>query len=392
MEYTMNESFATLCQLCSINTQSENLDPKTINWQSVWELALRQRVVPVIADRIKQLGITVPDDIARLMEENIQNNLFKGMKQAAELISLTQLFQQHNIRFVVFKGIAQIKLADLELHQRHHGDIDLLIENSDDLWRADKVLREKMGYRRLKLASINKLNSSQEKHLLAYDKDITYISKKGINIELHFKLLPSNTMCPFSSQHIFSNRTHFLLGNTLVPCMNKKNHQLYLLLHGSISRWFRLKWLCDIPRISDNGKCYIDSEILEKDQTTSTERMISQGLGMAHKFLSMPISDNVKKQLKNDPKISFITNKSEEFLTSEKVLFEHRPKISQNFLTYYFNLLKYKLCLMKDWQYKKDVIKQNATDTLDWESISLPAILFPLYYLIHPFLWLKRQF
>lgn len=389
----MNESFMTLCQLCSPNTSNDRLNSENIDWQAVWELALRHRVIPVMADRVKQSGIHVPNDVAQLMEEFVQQNLLTGMKQAAELVNLTQLFQQHNIPFVVFKGIALSKLAGLELHQRHHGDIDILLENSGDLWRADRILKEEMGYRRLKLANTMELNSSQEKHLLTYDKDIGYMNKKkDINIELHFKLLPSKTMCILSSKQVYKDRTSFLVGNTKIPSMSKKDHQLYLLLHGSISRWFRLKWLCDIPGISDNGTCYLLSEFMEKIKKFSIERMALQGLVTAHKFLLMPISNDVKNELNTDPIVYFITSKSEEFLTSTKTLVEHRPNPSQNFFSYYLDLLKYKFYLMKDWEYKKDVIKQYSTDTSDWECISFPSAFFPLYYLIHPFLWLKRQF
>ena len=94
-----------------------------------------------MADRIKQLDIVVPDDVAKMMADNVQKNLFKGMKQAAELVRLTQLFEENDIPFVVFKGIALVKLMGLELNQRHHGDIDILLANVDDVWKADKALR-----------------------------------------------------------------------------------------------------------------------------------------------------------------------------------------------------------------------------------------------------------
>jgi len=389
----MNESFISLCQLCSPNSSLDEIKPEAINWKSVYKLALRHHVVPVMADRIKQLNLPIPDETTQLMAGYVQKNLFKGMSQAAELVSLTQTFQQNNLSFVVFKGIALIKLNGLGLHQRHHGDIDILLKNSEDLWRADKILNEKMGYKRLTLANLGELNSSQKKHFLNYGKDIEYINiEKGISIELHFKLLPSNTMCPFSTEKIYKRHSHFIFGDTLIPCMSKKDHQLYLLLHGSISRWFRLKWLCDIPAISNNGQCYFDSEFMDNIKRHNIERMVIQGLVISYKFLRMPTANKILNTVNNDHIVNFITNKSEEFLISTETLRENRPNQSKYFFSYYFDLLKYKFSLMKGWRYKKDVIMQYSTEVADWEVISLPNSLFPLYYFLHPFLWLKRQF
>lgn len=388
----MNESFTTLCQLCSPNTHRDDIKADDLDWSAVWKLALRHRVVPVMADGIKRLGISVPSDTAELIGKNVQQNLQKGMKQAAELVQLTKLFEENDIPFVAFKGIALIKLTGLDLHQRHHGDIDILLASTKDLHKAEEILIGTMGYHGISLKNLSTLNKSQKKHFLTYQKDIGYFNEKsGINIELHFKILPSNTMLPASSSQIFKNRTEFTVGQNKIPCMNKQQHQIYLLLHGSISRWFRLKWLCDIPFISDNGQSYCNDSFVDSAKKNGHLRMVVQGLCMSNDLLLMPIMNSIRKENNNNKKILFLTNESKKFITSTKNLAELRPKSLNKVIPYYSRLLKYKLTLMKGWTYKKDVIHQNFTDNADWEKLCLPSRLFYLYYLLRPFLWLKRQ-
>lgn len=391
-ESVRQQQFHKLCQLCSPNFSKDEVLASEIDWEVVWRLALRHRVVPVMADRIKQLAIPVPDEYAKLIAENVQQNLYKGMKQAAELVRLTKLFEEHGIPFVVFKGIALLKLMGLELHQRHHGDIDILLADVGDVWRADELLTKQMGYVEVRPKRLIKFNRSQQAHFFSFDKDVGYFNKnKGISIELHFKILPSKAMLPFSSENAYASRQMVDLNSVQVPVLSLEKHQLYLLLHGSISRWFRLKWLCDVPLSSFNGQAYLynDSAVFHHQ---NFDRMVCQSLYLAHEYLVMPLSAFAKQRFQKNVKAVFLAKVSAYFLDNERTLAEQRPKSLFEIIKYYSWLLRYKFSLMNSWCYKRDVVRQYSTDEHDWKAVNLAEDLFFLYYPLRPFLWLKRQF
>ena len=386
MEYTMNEPFEALCQLCSINTKIENLNVDAIDWQSSWELALRHKVVPVMADRIKQLAIPVPDEIAQLIEKHVQKNLFKGMSLAAELVQLTQLFQAHDVSFLAFKGIALSKIMKLELHQRHNGDLDLLLIEFDDFKRVDILLKE-VGYKRITLPKTLNMNSRQAQHFSKHEKDIVYFhSQKKIKLELHIKLFLSDKALPIQLKDLYLNKAEILVGATTIPIMSKEDHQIYLLVHGAFSPWARLKWLCDIPLISDNGNDYLSNDFLKKTQFLGIERMVIQGLSLSHELLKMPISTHIEQSQKENKKI--IKFAKDILLNKEYTLFNFKEKL----LFWVRFSIWYLPSLRKDYSFKLDHYKSYLTRTSDWEVISLPSSLFWLYYPLRPFLWLKRQF
>lgn len=376
----MSKAFQQLCQLCSPNRSREDINDD-LDWMAIWQLAKRHRVVPVLSDRLKQLGILAPDDIkSRITKHNI-NNLHQGLQQAAELVRLTKLFGEHNIPFVAFKGIALSKLMGLELHQRHNGDIDLLLANADDLWQVDDLLVKK-GYLRHDPDHLLQLNASQQKFFECYGKDLVYLHPETkIRLELHFKLFNNNRLLDLPAISVYQNRTFIKVGTTSIPIMNKTDHQLYLLIHGALSGWFRLKWLCDIPLISQNGEAFLSTRFLTEIKKQKIERIVLQSLWLANQQLDMPISNLIKHSYR-DKKIS---NKLVKLAKAQQYA---NAQIKADSLKK--NVLY--ACLLKSgFYYKCNQIIMHLTNFHDWQKLPLAHWLFWLYFPLRPLLWLKRQ-
>ena len=387
-EKTKQTQFRKLCQLCSPNFTKEEILSTDIDWPVVWKLALRHRVVPIMVDRIKQLDVAVPDDIAVLMSANAQQNLYKGMKQAAELVRLTQLFEKHDIPFVVFKGIALLKLMGLELHQRHHGDIDLLLADVEDVWRADIALRS-IGYQRRTLPKSFSLNAPQKRYFKRYEKDVIYDHpQRSIHLELHFKVCLSEKLLPISPQEFYKNRSMIEVSSISIPVMSRADHQIYLLAHGAVSRWFRLKWLCDVPLASNNGEAYLSTVFSDRVSALDIDRMATLGKTLANTLLAMPITSKTLKHKNSSKSIQCNIRLTETHMTQQE--YNHMKIFDKIYFWFTFDLL-YMPSLKKDVSYKIDHFRSYLTRISDWELLPLPASLFFLYYPLRPLLWLKRQ-
>ena len=389
MPRPMDTNFNTLCKLCSINTTAADLNPESIDWQIVWQLALRHRVVPVMTDGMKRLGITAPDGIARQMDDHNRQNLLKGMKQSAELVYLTQLFEKHDIPFLAFKGLAFNQLTGLELNQRHTGDIDVLLASTDDVWRTDQLLQAE-GYQR-KTPIESALNAPQQRYYLKHGKDLTcWHPQKAIYLELHFKLFNNDHLIDLSSGQLYTNHSLIKIGSVSIPVISKNDHQLYILIHGAISCWFRLKWLSDVPRISDNGQAYLSPEFWSRVKALGVERMVTQSLWLAHEQLGMPITEEVKIRKKNDPAIKKLILAAKQYQVEGE---PHQRVFSGVFDRLYSTLasvLRYPLLLRNQFIYKLTHIKSYLVSYIDWQTHPLPTTLFWLYYPLRPVLWLKR--
>lgn len=383
------KDFKKLCQLCSANFSKEEVLAEEIDWCAIWKLAIRHRVVPVMADRIKALGIAVPVDVASLIADHVQKNLFKGMKQAAELVNLTKLFEGHGIPFVAFKGIALLKLMGLELHQRHHGDIDVLLADVEDVFKADMALRS-AGYKRTNPPQGFSLNKHQEKYFKKYMKDVIYHHpEKSIQLELHFKLCLNDKLLPITSRMVYSNRSTVLINSHTVPVMNVLDHQVYLLVHGAVSRWFRLKWLCDIPLVSDNGQAYSSTDFLKRINDLDLRRVAALGSGLALELLSMPSAPGTLQYGRSSQIVSLMYKVVKMNLANDDPY--HMTFLTRLHSLVVFSLI-YRALFKKGTAYKLDHFRSYLTTIPDWEALKLPPYLFFLYFPLRPFLWLRRQF
>jgi hypothetical protein len=385
-----NTAFEQLCQLCSPNTTIDAINMVSLDWQAIWELAIRHRVVPVMADRIKQLTITPPKDVAQRIKEHNQTNLIKGMEHAREIVRLTQLFNENKIKFIVFKGIALTKLMGLELHQRHHGDIDILLADVNDLWIVDELL-VKRGYTRLLPSKKLKLNPAQERHFLEYEKDLTYIEPNNqINLEIHFKFFYTYKIKEISPRQAFDNHETIKITNQSIPVMSLKDHQLYLLMHGSISYWFRLKWLCDISSISKNGKTYLEKDVLTRVYQLGIKRAVTQGLILFNSQLGAPIAKEVKDSYMLDKKAQVIVKIAQEKQMSMGSLYEKDLPLKSTLKNLSTRLL-YEFNLKDGFYLRKSLLKNLSSNYRDWEVFPLPSYLFWLYFPLKPFTWGIRK-
>jgi hypothetical protein len=384
-----------LCALCS----SGRIDPLPLattlsaqDWDRFWQLALRHRVGPIVTRALRQQpAIQIPEHIQAKMHRATQQNALKALRNAAELVRLTHLLETAQIRFVTFKGIALTQQMGLTIQERHVGDIDLLLADKDDIWRADALILQ-AGYQRYN-APTHILNTHKRKQChIKNQKDIVYFNPtKKVKLEIHHRLLPNRKICNLETEKIWQNRSFCTVGNTQLPCMNINDHRLYLLLHGAISRWFRLKWLYDIPKISRNGIAYMNLDFLQYTEQLGIKRMIVPGIYLAHELLNMPISPEIKNQYINQSILQRLTKIAKNSLLEPQPTNINLGSFSRWFLWYFTNILRYNTALKKELSYKMESLKLYDTNIQDWHILPLPDTLFFLYYPLRPILWLCRR-
>ncbi|MEM7256980.1 MAG: nucleotidyltransferase family protein, partial [Pseudomonadota bacterium] len=239
---SQEELFGLLCQICSKRAEREALDKLTTDdWARLWAQSIRHKVGPVVSCALQYMGVEFHPSIAAEVKAHNHQNLMRAMHHCAELARLTKLFNNNDIRFLAFKGIALLGLLKRDLNQRQCGDIDLLIIEHESIVKADKLLCA-AGYE--KIHEPDRAALANRKLLKFFSiKDIVYRhTVTNTVLELHFSLFNIDLL-PLSNSHFFENRSQIRLGGTAIPVMSREDHLLYLLLHGSVSRWIRLKWV-----------------------------------------------------------------------------------------------------------------------------------------------------
>ena len=137
-----------------------------------------------------------------------------------------------------------------------------------------------------------------------------------------------------------------------------------------------MAWICDLANLIEVHREMDWEDILRQAGQMRIERMILLGLFLARDLTGVELPERVIRKFETDPKIT-------------KFVSRIYGRIFQNTFPSdgFFESLSFTLGLREHWQDKvRYCIDLGLTPTVsDWQAVSLPDSLFPLYYLIRPF-------
>ncbi|WP_194778162.1 nucleotidyltransferase family protein [Pararhodonellum marinum] len=149
-----------------------------------------------------------------------------------------------NIWFVVLKGPLLSQRLYKDPTYRYYKDFDFLL-NPEDVTQAIELL-EQAGLKPLNFHWPKSI--SQQNKVLGYLNQINLVNEEtGLSIELHWKLFHWKVVAPSAMrEHILSNTEELTLSGIQFKVLSPEFELLYLIIHGGLHAWFRLKWLVDI--------------------------------------------------------------------------------------------------------------------------------------------------
>ncbi len=215
-------------------------EPPQIDAAMVEFARSRHRVGPLLHIAARRADPErVDEDAARALTRLYRNNAKRTLTQRAALNDATALLEAHGIASVAIKG-AQLGVQLYgDSAARHAKDIDILIAPGDARAACD-VMRA-AGY--LHCFDIGAMRSRWPAWRMRVLKDTGFDEPgTGRTIELHQRLFPiePRTLTP---DFIMATR-----GEAVATIAND-HYILYLILHGAMGYWPRLKWLADLSAL-----------------------------------------------------------------------------------------------------------------------------------------------
>ena len=204
----------------------------------------RHRVGPLMQMAVVGGLIQADEDAARLLASEWQDNRRRCAMQEISRKRISGALESAGVAFAFFKGAGLARALYPAPEWRHVGDIDMLI--APQAWaRAIAALQ---SARFTITDPLMTLPPALARLALPVIRDIAVIdSATRQRIEVHCRLLFSSTL---STQ---LTRMDPSLGPSGRPVSDSPpigpGTLCYLLLHGAVSGWARLKWLVDIHAI-----------------------------------------------------------------------------------------------------------------------------------------------
>lgn len=338
---------------------------KDINWDSFLQLVKHHRVYPLIYMKLKDIDKgSIPENMMQILYGEYRKNTLQMLQLSGEMEKISRIFIENQIQLLFLKGpvLAYDLYGDISL--RTCRDLDILVPRKD-IEKAENLLLD-LGY-------INEegpilLNERKWKnHHTEYSHP-----KKGIQVEIHWRLhMPPMKEPTFNE--LWKRKRSITFTNYPIFFLGEEDLFLHLVVHGARHAWFRIRWLKDIDQIVKKGMDLKKVNLLIRKY--KYRNMVGQTYILAAQLLNSPIHGGMEV-LTNKKNAESLAKKAYLYITSSK-------KFSYD-TRYLFSLNS----TLRKFLYLIILFYPNS---LDMKTLKLPKAFHFLYFLLRPFLWIKRQ-
>ena len=378
---------------------------EAIDWKYLIEIANLQGVMPLLYLNLSNhCSALVPENVLTELQNNFYANASANLALTSKLFEFLNLFEEHNIPAIPYKGPVLAAYVYGNLTLRQFGDLDILVRKEDVL-KAKKLLIDAEYQPRKQLTCL------QEEQLLKSYYRFQFRSNDGSveYLELHWAL--GKKSYSWGSQWVpidvdidpFWERLDSvsLAGKTVLH-FPSEDLLLILCLHGAKDCLRSLKWLCDLSELIRTHPNMNWEWLIKQASKLNVERQFYLGLYLVQDLLGIKLPQKIWNRTQQpDRAVTFLaTQVRQRFLENpdsppgkfEQFLFRFLAEGHNS--VWYFYLWRTYL------ENKKMRTKIRKCWNLFWFGIApsdkdkaffpLPESLSFLYYLIRPVRLLKE--
>jgi len=341
--------------------------------QLLTTMAISHGILPLIYKTIKEFNIK--HEILPAFKQQYLNIASRNMLMSAELIRIMKLLDENNIEALAFKGPALSQMAYGDITLRQYVDLDVLVKE-EDIYKIDTLLKGR-GYQR-----VIKLTDYQKKLWLKFKHDLgLYHPKNNIHFEMHWSLLDEDYPIQMDQNTLWENPKTVKINQQEIKTFPNEALLLYLCIHGSTHLWERIEWIKDIDLLTRTQE--IDWEIITKEAVSSNvETILYLGIYLAHTLFSTKLPSKISERIYHDNKLPVL---------SDYIFKSWQGDIPNNISGTLQRTLAY-LRLFPDTKTRLSYLhKITLKPTLnEYSVIDLPKGLYWFYYLVRPYLLIKK--
>ena len=362
---------------------AQALMAETVNWPAFVQLANRHGVLSMVYQALKRENLKgLPATVTQELHAAVYQHRLRSLVLSGELARLAYAFSTRGIQMVSFKGpsLSEYIFADLTL--RFSVDLDLMV-SPKDLEAATQLLQENGYVLDFPRSPLTPRQREQFERISAHYE--FFRSSNQVRVELHWKVSHNPYLFPNSSLPQVLARTQTVqIGGAQVGLLGPEDLLIYLILHATKHKWSQLKWLCDVTHLFRRLPPEHWQLLLQRTEEWNLQRPVSQGIFLAHLLYGLDVPGEVWAFEKADRRIRGLVQVALQDLLRVDP-HAARPRLQKLHVSLYnFNL-------KKDWRYRWYNLLDLWQDPRDWDEVRLPDVLFPLYALLRPFLWSRRQ-
>ncbi len=208
----------------------------------MWQVLTESESVRVAYETLQSARATSPGVLDRLLGA-FRDISVSNLRMTGELVRLLNLFEDHGIVAIPYKGPTLAALAYGNLALREFEDPGDLLLHERDLAEARGLLMD-LGFR---LGA--SLIPAQEAAYVASIRELPLVSREGILVELHVEINPRDYGFPLDLDRLWERLLPVPLVGRNVPTFSVEDLLLILCAHGERHWWGSLGWICDLAEL-----------------------------------------------------------------------------------------------------------------------------------------------
>ncbi|WP_323799936.1 nucleotidyltransferase family protein [Parasphingorhabdus sp.] len=214
----------------------------------------------------------ISERAASLLSATYHKNTRSILAQRAALQKITKLLEDHAIPFSTLKGLGIADQIYDDPQTRQSKDIDIQIPPHASRLAIQLLSANGYIYKNYSLRANKRVTLKRQLSDMKLFKDLTFVDPQfSTAIELHqrlFKVEPKNLTADFSGAINFQK----------TPSVLDSFYCFYIILHGAVSLWMRLKWLVDVSLLVRKMPVSKRQEVMELARTYGCENTIIASL------------------------------------------------------------------------------------------------------------------
>ena len=249
----MNYEFQILLNVARGWKESKGeIDPRVftnadIDWDYLRRLAERHGMLPLLYLCLKDLesgaiATAFMDQLSKYFFENTHRNIYL----LGELLKVIQIFKDHKIEAMPFKGPVLSKNIYDSYSIRQSGDLDILVKPEKVLGAI--TLLKGLGFRPHYPMTPNQIkayvNISRENRMNLVHPE------NNLTIELHWRFYMSDIISKKVDAVVWSQLEYVDVNGIEIPVLKKEILFLFLCFHAFKHNWSRLFWLWEISTMA----------------------------------------------------------------------------------------------------------------------------------------------
>lgn len=346
------------------------LSASDVNWNYLALLAKRHSIVPLLFRQLERHASQfVPTTTLANLKLQYRENSARNIILTAELCRLIDLFKQHDIETIPYKGPALALFAYGDLALRRFVDLDVIVRKAGVLRARDLLLAD--GY-----VPGKSLTLPQQELLLRTQHNLQFArDNRQLLLELHWEVAPHLFASSVQENELWQNLTTIDINGTELKTLAADDLLFSLCVHGSRHLWERLGWICDVAELIARHQINWPA-LLRRSAETDSERMFLLGLHLARKLLGTKLAPEVEQRCDADTRLESLAANVIEHLFSGP---EHVPATSTEIFKYNIGVRKSLAARARYFVYML-----RPTDS-DFGAHALPPGLGFAYYFMRPF-------